>query len=66
MYGCFLVSGAEVVQFLSIKMSIPCIFYLCCNFYWKKREGGIFGDHNLPSGDPKFILNRQLAPVLKS
>ena len=38
-YGCFLVSGAEVVQFLSTKTSIPCIFYSCLNFYLKKREG---------------------------
>ena len=27
---------------------------------------GIFGDHNLLSGDQKFTLDRQLAPVLKS
>ena len=26
----------------------------------------MFDDDNLPSGDQKFILNRQLAPVLKS
>ena len=32
----------------------------------KKKGGEIFGDHNLPSGDQKFILDRQLAPVLKS
>ena len=32
----------------------------------EKKGGGIFGDHNLPSGDQKFILDRQLAPVLKS
>ena len=32
----------------------------------KKKGGGIFGDHNLPSGDQKFILDRQLVPVLKS
>ena len=38
-YGCFLVSGAEVVQFVSTKTSIPCIFYSCLNFYLKKREG---------------------------
>ena len=54
------------MQFLSIKTSIPCIFYSCCNFYLKKKGGGIFGDHNLLSGDQKFILDRQLAPVLKS
>ena len=30
----------------------------------EKKGGGIFGDHNLPSGDQKFILDRQLAPVL--
>ena len=32
----------------------------------EKRGGEIFADHNLPSGDQKFILDRQLAPVLKS
>ena len=64
--GCFLVSGPGVVQFLSIKTSLPCIFYWCCNFYLKKKGGGIFGDHNLASGDQKFLLDRQLAPVLKS
>ena len=65
-YGFFLVSGAEVLPFLSTKTSIPCIFYTCLKFYLKKREGGIFGDDNLPSGDQKFILDRQLALVLKS
>ena len=38
-YGFFLVSGGEVLQFLSTKTSIPCIFYSCLNFYLKKREG---------------------------
>ena len=38
-YGCFLISGAEVEQFSNIKTSIPCIFYSCLNYYWKKREG---------------------------
>ena len=32
----------------------------------EKKGGGIFGDHNLPSGNQTFILDRQLAPVLKS
>ena len=41
-YGCFLVSGAGVVQFLSIKTSIPCIFYSCCNFYVKKGRGNFW------------------------
>ena len=31
-----------------------------------KRGGEIFGNHYLPSGDQKFILDCQLAPVLKS
>ena len=53
------------MQFLSIKTSIPCILYSCCNFYVKKKGGEIFGDHNLPSGDQKFIVDRPLAPVLK-
>ena len=33
---------------------------------FKRKGGEIFGDHNLPSGDQKFILDRQLASVLKS
>ena len=32
----------------------------------EKKGGEIFGDHNMPSGDQKFILDRQLAPILKS
>ena len=32
----------------------------------EKRGGEIFGDHYLPPGDQKFMLDRQLAPVLKS
>ena len=32
---------------------------------FEKWGGEIFGDHNLPSGDQKFILDRHLAPVLK-
>ena len=32
----------------------------------EKRGGVIFGDHYLPSGDQKFILDCQLEPVLKS
>ena len=65
-YGCFLVSGAKVVQFLSIKKSIPCTFHSCLNFYLKKREGGFLATTIFPLATKKFILNRQLAPVLKS
>ena len=32
---------------------------------FEKRGGEIFGDHYFPSGDQKFKLDRQLAPVLK-
>ena len=32
---------------------------------FEKRGGEIFGDHYFPSGDQKFILDHQLAPVLK-
>ena len=65
-YGCSLVSGAEVVEFLSIKTSIPYIFLFVFKLLFQIKGGEIFGDHNLPSGDQKFILDRQLAPVLKS
>ena len=40
-------------------------FYLCLHLYLKKKGGRIFGDHNLPSGDQKFILDCQLAPEIK-
>ena len=53
------------MQFSSMKMSIPCIFY-SYKLLLEKKGGGIFGYHNLPSGDQKFILDLQLAPVLKS
>ena len=36
------------------------------HFLFETTGGEIFGDHNLPSGDQKFILDRQLALVLKS
>ena len=65
-YGCFLVSGVEVVQFLSIRTSIHTVHFLFVfKLLFEKREGEIFGDHYFPFGDQKFILDRQLAPVLK-
>ena len=41
-------------------------FLFVFKLLFEKKGGGIFGDHNLPSGDQKFILDRQLALVLKS
>ena len=41
-------------------------FLFVFKLLFEKKGGGIFGDHNLPSGDQKIILDRQLAPVLKS
>ena len=43
---------------------MPHIFYLCLNIY-EKRGGEIFGDHYFLFGDQKFMLDGQLAPVLK-
>ena len=63
--GCFLVSGAELVEFLSIKMSKTC-FFIRVKFLFKWKGGDIFADHNFPSGDQKFILDQQLASALKS
>ena len=55
MYGCFLVLGAEEVQFLSIKTSIHTMYFLFVfKLLFEKRGGEISGDHD-----------RQLAPVLK-
>ena len=45
---------------------VHCFFLFVFNLLFEKKGGGIFGDQNLPSGDQKFILDRQLAPVLKS
>ena len=55
-YGCFLVSGAEVHT-----MHFLFVFKLL----FEKRGGEIFGHHYFPSGDQKFILDRQLASVFK-
>ena len=57
--GCFLVSGAEVVEFLSIKMSKPCFFLSVLNFYLNVISGSNSG---LVSGLPSassfaFYLN---------
>ena len=55
------------MQFLSIKKNIRTMHFLFVfKILFEKKGGGIFGDHNLPSGDQKFILDCQLAPVLKS
>ena len=62
-YGCFLVSGEKAVQFLSIKNVHTMHFLFAFKILFEKKGGGIFGDHSSPSGDQKFILDRQLAPV---
>ena len=41
-------------------------FLFVLKLLFEKLGGRIFGDHNFPSGDQKFILDRQLALVLKS
>ena len=41
-------------------------FLFVFKLLFEKKGGGIFGDHNLPSGNQKFILDCQLAPGLKS
>ena len=41
-------------------------FFIRVKFLFKRKGGEIFGDHNLLSGDQTFILDRQLASVLKS
>ena len=41
-------------------------FLFVFKILFEKKGGEILGDHNLPSGDQKFILDRQLAPILKS
>jgi len=54
------------VQFLRIKTSIHTIHFLFVfKLLFEKRGGEILGNHYFPSGDQKFILNRQLVPVLK-
>ena len=55
-YGCFLVLGAKVLQYLSIKTSIPRIFYLCLNFYLKKREGGFLATTICPLATKNLYL----------
>ena len=41
-------------------------FLFVFKLLFEKKGGEIFGDHNLPSGDKKFMLACQLAPMLKS
>ena len=41
-------------------------FLFMFKLLFEKKGGEIFGDHNWPSGDQTFILERQLALVLKS
>ena len=41
-------------------------FLFVFKLLFEKKGGRIFGDHNLPSGNQKFILDRQVVPVLKS
>ena len=66
MYGCFLVFGVEVVQFVSIKNVHTMHFLFGFKPLFVEKRGEIFGDQCLLSGDQKFILARQLAPILKS
>ena len=54
------------VRFLSGPGSGSIAILFVFKLLFEKKGGGIFGDHNLPSGDQKFILDRQLALVLKS
>ena len=66
MYGCFLVFGVQVVQFLSIKNVHTIHFLFVFKLLFEEKRGDIFGDQCLLSCDQKFILARQLAPILKS
>ena len=40
-------------------------FLFVFKLLFEKQGGEIFGNHYFPSGDQKFILDHQLAPVLK-
>ena len=41
-------------------------FLFMFKLLFEKKGGGIFGNHNLPSGDQKFIFDHQLALILIS
>ena len=63
MYGCLLVSGAEVVQFLSIKTSLQYIFpYFVFKLLFEEKGGVIFGHHNLPLATKNLYLITSLCP----
>ena len=64
-YGCFLVSGAKVVQFLSIKTSIPCSFYSCLNSYLKNREGKFLATTICPLATKNLYLIASWRPYQK-
>ena len=58
--------GSESTAIFEHKNVHTMHFLFVFKLLFEKKGGGIFGDHNLPSGDQKIILDRQLAPVLKS
>ena len=58
--------GCESIAIFKHKNVHTMHFLVVFKLFFEKKGGGIFGDHNLPSGDQKFILDRQLALVLKS
>ena len=41
-------------------------FLFVFKLLFEEKRGESFGDQSLPSGDQKFILAHQLAPILKS
>ena len=41
-------------------------FLFVFKLLFEKKGGGIFGDHNLPSGDQKFILDHQVGARIKT
>ena len=54
------------MQFVSIKNVHTMHFLFGFKLLFVEKRGEIFGDQCLLSGDQKFILARQLAPILKS
>ena len=64
MNGCFLVFGVEVFQFVSIKNVHTTHFLFVFKLLFVEKRGEIFGDQCLLSGNQKFILARQLAPII--
>ena len=58
--------GSRSSEIFEHKNVLTIHFLFVFKLLFEEKGGGIFGHHNLPSGDQKFILDRQFVPEFKS